>query len=95
MERGFRGEAVTLIQAVYVDHGAEPVGHLGDRGDEDAASAANQEVAGFGAEAVVLDQGPVIGPDFKVSIAIGEDARAMAAAKGTGATTQGELLRRF
>ena len=77
-------EGGTIVQAIYVQYGAQAATGFADRADVDAASAAQQVVGGAGAELVALDCGPVRGRNVNLAIAVGERARAVRAAECAG-----------
>src|ERR1700760_3808796 len=84
VHRGNRRELPTIIQAVHVDDCAHTFRHLRDSRDEDAASTADEKIAGAGAKPVSLNKRPIIRPHLERSLRVGEHARIMIAAERAG-----------
>ena len=88
------GEACAIVQAVHIDHCANTQPHLGDCGDEDAATTTDEEIAGPGTESVAFNQRPVVRLEFERSIGVRHHARVMAAAERASAASDWIVLRR-
>src|SRR5204862_645430 len=78
-------ELCAVVEAVGIDRGAQPRRGVADRADIDAAAPAQEELGGAGAEAVRLDQRPILGPDFDRALRVASCARVVGAAERTAA----------
>jgi len=89
-------EAGPIAQTVNIDNGlCLRRRHIRDGRNEDTTPAADHEIAGPSAEAVILYEGPVVRPNLEQSLGVGEHARTMAAAKRASACPQRIVFRRL
>ena len=94
VHRRRRDEAYAIVQAIHIDHCAHALCHLGDCGNEDAATTTDEEIARPGAELVAFNQRPVVRLEFEQSLRVRHHTWTMAAAERARAGANWSFLRR-